>query len=128
LINETVTIEGLRMWGSPVTLSGPAYGIRSEEERRRIYSSIPEGTDVLITHGPPLGILDCAPGSAVHQGDPVLLQALPRIRPKLHVYGHIHSGYGIFEGEHTTFVNAALLGSGGGLDKNPIVLKISRIP
>lgn len=126
LINETVTVEGLRIWGSPVTLSGPAYGNRSEEERRGIYSSIPEDTDVLVTHGPPLGILDCHPGSAVHQGDPVLLEAVTRIRPKLHVFGHIHGGYGIFDGDHTTFVNAALLGHTGDIANKPFVMRITR--
>ena len=126
LINDAVIISGLRIWGSPVTLSGPAYSIRSEEERRRIYSSIPEGTDVLVTHGPPLGMLDCNAGSAVHQGDPVLLEAVGRILPKLHVFGHIHGGYGIFAGEHTTFVNAALLGNSGAIANKPLVMRITR--
>ncbi|HKO17534.1 MAG TPA: metallophosphatase domain-containing protein [Acidobacteriaceae bacterium] len=127
LINEAVNIAGLRIWGSPVTRSGPAFGVRSADERRLLYSSIPEHTDVLITHGPPFGVLDCDPGSPLHQGDPVLLEAVMRVRPRLHVFGHIHGGYGVFAGEHTTFANAALLGPGGDIDKDPIVLRIAQL-
>lgn len=125
LINEAVTVAGLRIWGSPITQSGPAFGLRSPDDRRRFYSSIPEDTDVLVTHGPPFAMLDRSPGST-HQGDPVLLDAVMRVRPRLHVFGHIHAGFGIFEGEHTTFVNAALLGPKGEIDKKPLVLRISR--
>ena len=39
-----------------------------------------------------------------------------RVRLKLHVFGHIHAGYGVFNNEFTTFVNAALMGPYGALD------------
>jgi predicted phosphohydrolase len=52
LINEEIEIEGLRMWGSPVTpLHGAAFGVTSAEDRRRLYAKIPEDIDVLVTHG-----------------------------------------------------------------------------
>ncbi|CAL1709934.1 unnamed protein product [Somion occarium] len=53
-----------------------------------IWSDVPIHTDVLVTHGPPAYHLDLR-GS----GCPVLLHAIWRIRPKLHVFGHIHAGY-----------------------------------
>ncbi len=129
LINEGIEIEGLRIWASPVTRSGPAFCVRSDDERRRLYASIPSDTDVLVTHGPPYGILDSSSGSDHHQGDPVLLNAVMRLRPKLHVFGHVHLGRNsprIFETENTIFVNAALLGVDGAIDKPPIVMKIAR--
>lgn len=126
LINKGIEVAGLRVWASPVTRSGPAFCVRSDEDRRRLYASIPGDTDVLITHGPPYGILDCSPSSDQHQGDPVLLEAVQRVRPQLHVFGHIHGGYGIVEGEHTTFANAAMLGLHGDLDKQPLVMRITR--
>ena len=126
LVNEGVEIEGLRIWGSPVTAGfGPAFGISSPEERRRLYAKIPNDTDILITHGPPFGRLDCDPRSNVHQGDRELFEAVKRVRPKLHLYGHIHAGYGVEEFEQTTFVNAALLGPGGDIDKAPVVLRMT---
>lgn len=126
LINEAVTVAGLRVWGSPTTPVGPAFGVRSEEQRRRLYAFIPENTGLLITHGPPFGVLDCNPGSRLHQGDPILLEAVNQVRPKLHVFGHIHGSYGLFEDKYTTFVNAALLGRDGNVDKKPVVLRIAR--
>jgi Icc-related predicted phosphoesterase len=128
LINEGVEIQdGLRIWGTPVNAGfGPAFGVRSAEERRRLYAKIPGDTDILITHGPPFGHGDCDPPSNVHLGDPELFEAVERVRPRLHLFGHIHGGYGIYESEHTTFVNAALLGPGGDIDKEPIVIRMTR--
>jgi predicted phosphohydrolase len=129
LTNEGIEIAGLRIWASPVTRSGPAFCVKSDDARRRLYASIPDNTDVLITHGPPFGLLDASPGSAYHQGDPVLLDTVMRLRPKLHIFGHVHLDKlspRIYETDHTTFVNAAMLGSEGAIDKPPILLKIGR--
>ena len=48
-----------------------------------------------------------------------------RVRPKLHVFGHIHGAYGVFQTEHTTFVNASLLGLHGDLDRAPFVFEMT---
>jgi Icc-related predicted phosphoesterase len=125
LINEGIEIEGLRIWGSPVTpLHGGAFGMSSTDDRRRLYAQIPEDTDVLVTHGPPLGMLDSPPGGEFHGGCRELLEAVVRVKPKLHVFGHVHGAHGILQTETTTFVNAALLGADGGLDWSPIVLQM----
>jgi len=124
LINEGVEIEGLRIWGSPVTPVGPAFAMGSAEERRRLYTTIPAETEVLITHGPPYGILDSSPDFRIHGGDRELYDAVRRVKPLLHVFGHIHGGHGIFATEVTTFVNAALLGPDGDINHKPVVLRI----
>lgn len=125
LINEAVEIEGLPIWGSPVTPGfGPAFVMANPADRRRLYAQIPDDTDILVTHGPPLGILDQPPSSGVHIGDPVLLDAVRRVRPMLHVFGHVHGAYGVVQTEDTLFANAALLGSGGGIEHQPIVLRL----
>ena len=54
---------------------------------------IPEGVDIVMTHGPPKGILDWCPGGAV--GCEILLQAIRRVKPMMHCFGHIHEGNGI---------------------------------
>jgi Icc-related predicted phosphoesterase len=126
LINEGTEIEGLRVWGSPVTpLYGGAFGMSSATDRKRLYSQIPKDTDVLITHGPPYGI-DSDPDSAMHAGCRELFDAVMRVRPRLHVFGHVHAAYGIFETDQTTFVNAALLGPDGDLAKAPIAMLMNR--
>jgi Icc-related predicted phosphoesterase len=127
LIDEGIVVEGLRIWGSPVTpLYGGAFGLSFARDRKRLYARIPRDIDVLITHGPPFGILDTAPVSGLHEGCRELLRAVTRVRPKLHVFGHIHTAYGVFRTEHTTFVNAARLGLHDAADKPPFVLQIAR--
>jgi Icc-related predicted phosphoesterase len=126
LIDSGVEIEGLRIWGSPVTPYGNvAFGIAGSAERAEHWSSIPEDLDILVTHGPPHRVLDCAPGEIHHGGDPELRLAVIRKRPRLHVFGHVHSAYGMRHTERTLFVNAALAGELGDLDKMPIVLRMS---
>lgn len=56
-------------------------------------SIIPDGTDIVMTHGPPKYILDStADGQSA--GCEHLRRAIERVKPKLHCFGHIHGGYG----------------------------------
>jgi Icc-related predicted phosphoesterase len=126
LINESVTVCGLNIWGSPVTCDDSAYGHTRREERANLYASIPKDTHILITHGPPYGILDREPGSHIRQGCTELRLAVMRLQPRLHVFGHVHGGYGTYQNETTLFVNAALLGLAGDLENLPIVMDITR--
>ncbi|KAF2161655.1 hypothetical protein M409DRAFT_59036 [Zasmidium cellare ATCC 36951] len=54
--------------------------------------SIPENVDIVMTHGPPHGILDFGHGQ--NFGCESLLKAVARARPLMHCFGHIHEGYG----------------------------------
>lgn len=128
LINEGVEIAGLKIWGSPVTpLYGGAFGMSSPADRVRLYATIPEDVDILVTHGPPYRILDLSPGALHHAGCPQLLEAVIRMKPKLHIFGHIHGAHGMVSTEDTLFVNASLLGPGGDLDSPPIVLSMPKV-
>lgn len=87
--------EGLKIWGSPYT---PAFcNWHFMEERgaaiRRHWDLIPPDTDILITHGPPRGTLD-KNLEGRHVGCDDLQHVVSRIRPGLHVFGHIHEAYG----------------------------------
>lgn len=54
--------------------------------------AIPEDTDILVTHTPPLGHGDFTKGRQ-HVGCQDLLNVLQeRVKPKYHVFGHIHEG------------------------------------
>jgi Icc-related predicted phosphoesterase len=121
LVNECVTVMGLKIWGSPITpLYGGAFGQRSPADRAALYASIPADTNILITHGPPQGILDNGSGC---QG---LRETVDRLKPQMHLFGHVHGAHGIISNEDTVFVNAALLELSGGIEKAPIVLRISQ--
>jgi Icc-related predicted phosphoesterase len=127
LVNEGIEIMGLKIWGSPVTpLFGEAFGVVSDNRRAKLYSQIPDDTDVLITHCPPYGIFDQAPGSELHAGCQQLLGTVRKIKPMLHIFVHVHAGYGIFQTPDTLYVNAALPGNGYDLSNRPHVFKLPR--
>ncbi len=68
---------------------------------------IPEGTDILITHGPPYGILDKT-FDKLSVGCQDLLDAVIKIKPKYHIFGHIHESNGHIKLNETEFINASI--------------------
>ncbi|KAE8374028.1 hypothetical protein BDV26DRAFT_284604 [Aspergillus bertholletiae] len=61
-----------------------------------------DGVDIMLTHGPPYGILDQVVGSHASVGCEHLFRAVERAKPRLHVFGHIHEGYGATRLEWST--------------------------
>lgn len=108
LQDSGVELDGLELWGSPWQpwFFDWAFNLRRGAPLREKWDLIPESTDVLITHGPPHGILDRVDGGEL-VGCEELLQAILRCRPRLHVFGHIHEGYGQEKRDGVTFVNAS---------------------
>ncbi|MBC7920885.1 MAG: metallophosphatase domain-containing protein [Ferruginibacter sp.] len=110
LEDSAVEIEGLTLWGSPVTpfFYNWAFNRRRGTDIRKHWDRIPAHTDILITHGPPYGVLDqTARGEAAGCAD--LLQKIADVQPRLHVFGHIHEACGKAERDGTIFVNACYL-------------------
>ena len=126
LIDEAITIEGLRFYGSPMTpLYGGAFGTSSGPERKRHWAKIHDDTDVLVTHGPPHGILDLSPGQQQRMGDPELRSRVRELRSlRLHAFGHVHGAYGIVANDEVTFANVALMGHLGELVHEPVVMRM----
>src|SRR5271170_4080000 len=98
LQDSEVTVEGLRIYGSPwqPRFYDWAFNLDRGAAIKAKWDLIPEGLDVLITHGPPMGIHDqITPHlGSNHLGCEELMTAVERVKPKIHVYGHIHGGYG----------------------------------
>lgn len=108
LQDSGVELDGIRFWGSPwqPEFLSWAFNLPRGAKLREKWDLIPEGTDVLVTHGPPFGIGDrCFDGREV--GCPELLAAIDRIGPRLHVSGHIHEGYGERRRGQTLCINAS---------------------
>jgi len=105
LQNSGTEIMGLKFWGSPVTpyFLGMAFNEREGKEISKIWKKIPFDTDILITHGPPKGILDSGMGC-----EELLLQ-VNRVRPKIHCFGHVHGQNGSEILNETRFINAAMV-------------------
>ncbi len=110
LEDSGITLEGLAIWGSPITpyFFDWAFNRHRGAAIRPHWALIPPQTDILLTHGPPYGILDrTTRGEAVGCQD--LLKVINRINPRLHVFGHIHEAAGKLERNGTVFVNASYL-------------------
>ncbi len=111
LQDDKVTLEGIRIYGSPwVPASfddGGVFNLIRGSQLKKKWDKIPHGIDVLITHCPPYGHCD-AVSDTIAGGCKDLGMAVDAIKPKYHVFGHIHSGYGIKTLEGTTYINAAI--------------------
>ena len=77
---------------------------------------IPDDTDIVITHEPPVMILDKSAGT--HWGNATLRERIFEIKPRYHLFGHAHESYGTMKQYGTVFSNAALLD-----EKNRLVRK-----
>lgn len=103
LQDSCVTIDGLHIYGSPWQpyFQGWAFNLPRETIHKK-WELIPEGLDILVTHGPPMGILDMGVGCAA------LSVRVEQVKPRVHVFGHIHPGYGTVRCGDTLYVNASI--------------------
>jgi len=115
LIHKSIKIGAIRIFGSPYTPtfgSGWAYNV-DRDQIGNYWNDIPNGTDILVTHGPPQGILDRTyMGESV--GDEALYQKVLEIKPLYHIFGHIHDNdriknHSSFNGSDTTFLNVSVV-------------------
>lgn len=95
LEDESFEVEGIKIWSSPWT---PTFGTgwafnRDRAKMHDLYESIPSDTDIVVTHGPPMGILDYSysrEGVLERCGCKSLRRHMFNLKPKLHLFGHIH--------------------------------------
>jgi Icc-related predicted phosphoesterase len=112
LINEAVELEGLKFYGSPNTapiFKDKLYWAWEEfdAEREKIFNGIPTDLDFLLTHTPPFGVLDQVPGDG-SVGCKFLKEIVERVKPRYHIFGHIHEqGGNEVEINGTTYINVA---------------------
>lgn len=117
LQDAAVTVAGLTVYGSPwqPRFHDWAFNLDRGPLLAEKWALIPPGIDVLVTHGPPHGIGDlCLGGDRAGCVD--LLARVRVVRPKLHVFGHIHEAAGVTTADGTVFVNASTrMGHGRGI-------------
>ncbi|MCL2074391.1 MAG: metallophosphatase domain-containing protein [Marinilabiliaceae bacterium] len=116
LCNSGITIEGIKFWGVPYFTIDDINGLFPY-----FMAQIPSDTDILITHRPPFGILDTTDNS---YGCPDLLQAVLKVQPRYHLFGHVHGAYGIKKSKNTTFVNASMLTEKHELTNKPFLFEV----
>lgn len=130
LENSGAELVGLKFWGSPVQpeFNNWAFNVARGAAIRRYWQMIPKGTDVLVTHGPPFGVLDQSHPSTAHLGCEELAKAVEQIRPALNVFGHIHGGHGQVTANGTRFVNASVVNEAYHTIHDPQVIEIDTSP
>jgi Icc-related predicted phosphoesterase len=129
LIDSGIEFEGLKIWGSPwqPEFHRWAFNLPRGEALARVWSQIPEGTDIVITHGPPAGILDqCADGK--REGCEDLAARIAKISPHLHLFGHIHEAYGHQTIGKTLYLNASICNLAYRPVNRPFVINLPESP
>jgi Icc-related predicted phosphoesterase len=107
LQNQAVELETVKIYGTPNT---PYFGnwafMRTEDELADIFQNIPEGLDILLTHGPGKGYLDLT-REGVHAGSTSLIKRIKEVKPDSVVCGHIHEARGIQHDGDTRYYNVS---------------------
>jgi hypothetical protein len=92
-----IDIEGIKIWGSPITPSF-GYGWAFNKDRgydiNEVWNTIPMDTNIVITHGPIYGYCDRTSREGLNVGCADLYHRLNEVKPQLHFSGHIHEAYG----------------------------------
>ncbi len=112
LEDEFVIIEDVKIYGTPWQpwFMSWAFNLpRKSEILKGKWDKIPKNVDILITHTPPYGILDKVNGRGENLGCELLLNTVNDVKPKICVFGHIHSGNGYIRNDDTHFINASIL-------------------
>jgi len=96
LENASTNIDGLNIFGTPVT---PAFGHgwawnRDRGKMNKLWESIPDNTDIVISHGPPKGVLDLSYNKLNDLefcGCSSMKKRMLKLKPKAVLFGHIHN-------------------------------------
>lgn len=102
LCNSGIELQGIKFYRIPMFM-----GDCITERQSRNYAQIPISSDVLITHTPPLGILDF--DDNINYGSDELLYRMEVVKPRLHLFGHIHTQHGTKVHKGVTFSNGAVI-------------------
>jgi len=125
LNDSGVTIEGINIWGSPIT---PRFGNWAFNRDRGAdinlhWQQIPQNTDILLTHGPPHGILDKTYAN-LEVGCEMLIKKINEIQPKYSIFGHIHEAAGQVQKNNIHFINASVVNLRYQVVNLPVVFEI----
>ena len=102
LCNSGIEIEGVKLYGVPMFI-----GDCITDRQSRNYASIPQDTDVLITHSPAYGVLDYDDG--ISYGSEEILARIANLNLKAHLFGHIHAQHNVIEQNGIIFSNGAFI-------------------
>jgi Icc-related predicted phosphoesterase len=114
----------IKIWGSPwqPEFYNWAFNLPRGEKLAEKWANIPEGLDILITHGPAYGMVDHTI-QGLNVGCRDLFNRIIDVQPKIHVCGHIHWAYGQKTFNGIEFLNASTLNERYEYENKPIVIE-----
>jgi len=127
LQDDSVTIDGIKIYGSPWQpwFHDWAFNLYRGDALAEKWNQIPDDVDILVTHGPPHGILDRTERGMI-VGCEDLYKRVFEVKPKIHLFGHIHEGYGMREIDDVIFINASALDAHYLYSNKPIDLEFNK--
>lgn len=130
LENQEALIKGIKFYGSPITPAFCRWAFMEErgEKISKYWNNIPDDTNVLITHGPPYGVLDLTYYDQEHAGCEELKKRIDQLKDlKVHVYGHIHEQGNVKKIGKVLYINASICNLKYDPVNKPIVFDIDEV-
>ncbi|CAJ0567425.1 unnamed protein product, partial [Mesorhabditis spiculigera] len=126
LQDEVIELFGITIYGTPwqPRVDNWAFNLSRGLPLLEKWNQIPTGVDVLITHTPPLGHGDLMANGQRMGCVELLNTVVKRVKPKYHVYGHIHEGYGCSSDGYTKFINCCSTDHNLDLVNSPVIFDI----
>lgn len=129
ILNDTgFNYKGHIFYGSPWSLRSTmikhSLNTLSKKSLKKIFQNINPHTDVLITHTPPYGIGDTIKGDSYHLGSESLLERIREVKPKIHIFGHIHTGQKWTRENGTDYFNVSVLDDRYELAYKPTIITV----
>lgn len=130
LENSFVELGGIKIYGSPVIPAFMNWAFMRErgEDIRRVWDCIHD-CDVLLTHGPPKGILDFVNNSwtRTNVGCEELRRRILDFNPWIHAFGHIHDCYGKVSTDSTVFINCSVMNEDYDVVNAPVIIDYDKV-
>lgn len=124
LCDSGTTIDGIKIWGTPWTPEFNDWAFMcSEDQLAQKWRFMPSDIDILVTHGPQYGLLDFVPGAG-NVGSVSLETKIHKLKPYIHICGHIHGGYGTAFSEHTNFYNVSVCDEEYNNSNKPTIIEV----
>lgn len=126
LINDSIIIDNIKFWGSPVTPGNETWAFKLPYGTaiKKLWNEIPVDVDFLITHGPPYKILDEL-DNKMQIGCDELEKRIKKLEIPHHIFGHVHHEYGVVRTKKTTYYNVSSINEYYQFVNKPVVINHS---
>jgi predicted phosphohydrolase len=128
LQDSAIILDGVKFYGSPwqPEFFDWAFNLPRGDQLKRVWAQIPDDVNILVTHGPPHGILDRSARDERTGCEDLRARIAELGDLDAHVFGHIHEGYGTLDTGGVRYVNASVCDLGYSAVNRPVVLSVDR--